>query len=84
MTDPNRLDIEIHDSPEEAVHWNRDHPDVRVVDISKAHIVCKGTQQGLATVDFLIVDNEGNQFVGMLTGALIKQLAAAINGAEQR
>lgn len=81
---PNVLKIKIHDSVDEAPHWNRDHADVRLVDIESAHIVCGGMASGKSSVDIEIVDLEGNRFVGILTGDLIKGLAKAIEGAENR
>lgn len=80
----NVLSIEVVGSPEEAPHYKRDRIDVRAASIQKAIIVLNGTVGGLATVDFHIYDQEGNMFVAMLTGAIVKGLAAAITGAEQR
>lgn len=80
----NMLAIEIVGSPAEAPNYNRDRLDVRAATITKAVIVLGGTVQGQATVDFQIRDQDGAEFVAMLTGALVKHLAAAITGAESR
>ena len=80
----NMLRIQIVDSPDEAPNYQRDTPDVRTATIHTAVIVLKGTESGYSTVDFQIKDAEGNEFVAMLTGTLVCQLASAIVGAEQR
>ena len=84
MVGPNILSIEIADSPDDAPNWNRDFPDVRSCHISKAIIVSKGMESGKATVDLVVTDLEGNKFVAMLTGDLIKSLARAIEGVAKR
>ena len=83
-TNPNTLTIEIAASVDEAPNWSRDHCDVRAVDIRKAIIVCHGMKSGAPTVDFVIAAEGGEQFVAMLTGTIVKQLAVAVTGAEQR
>ena len=84
MTNPNMLIIEVVASPDDAPNYNRDTPDVRAVDITKAIIVLNGMASGASTVDFQIRDQQGGEYVAMLTGALVKQLAGAIVGAESR
>lgn len=78
------LSIEIVDSPSQAPNYQRDTPDVRTVSIDKAIVVLKGTVSGKATVDFQITAQDGSQFVAMLSGAIVKNLAAVIEGAELR
>lgn len=80
----NTLKIEIVDSPEQAPNYARDQVDVRGAEITKAVIVCKGTEGGKPTVDFQFTARDGSQFVAMLTGDLVKQLAAVVMGAEKR
>lgn len=78
----NALTILIFDSPEQAPNYNRDMVDVRAATLTTAVIVKRGTVAGKPTVDFQFKDQEGNDFVAMLTGELVKQLAAAVLGAE--
>lgn len=80
---PNTLVLEIAESPDVAPNYNRDCIDVRSAVISKCVIVKKGMESGKSTVDFQFQDQEGNQFVAMLTGALVLGLAQAIQGAER-
>lgn len=80
----NILNIQIVNSPEEAPHYARDHVDIRSATITKAIIVLKGTVNGNSTVDFQFESQDGAKFVAMLTGTLVKQLAAAVTGAESR
>jgi len=80
----NVLEIKIFDSPDEAPHYKRDMPDIRGAELHFAFIVRKGTKAGLSTVDLHLTDAEGQKFVAMVTGKLIKMLASAIAGAEAR
>lgn len=80
----NALKIEIVDNPSLAPNYNRDELETRAATIDKCLIVGKGTVEGRPTVDFQIVAQDGSKFVAMLTGALVKQLAAAIEGFESR
>jgi hypothetical protein len=80
----NALKIEIVDSPDKAPHYRRDHVDIRGVSIKKVIVVAKGTQAGKPTVDFQLVAQDGSEFVTMLTGELVKQLANVIAGVEAR
>lgn len=81
---PNTLEIEIFDSPDEAPNYNRDLLDVRAADIKKAVIVNKGMVSGKPTVDFQIQTQDGEKFVAMLSGSLVEQLASAVAGVKQR
>ena len=78
------LIIEIADSPAAAPNYSRDLVDVRAARITKAIIVNKGTESGKPTVDFQIESMEGEKFVAMLTGDLVKGLAQAVIGVESR
>jgi hypothetical protein len=74
----------IADSPENAPHYRRDAIDIRAATLHTAIIVKNGTVEGRPTVDFQFKTIDGDEFVAMLTGNLVKQLAAAIAGVEQR
>lgn len=78
------LSIEIVNSPAEAPNYARDHLDVRAAEITKCIVVNKGTTSGKPTVDFQITAQDGSQFVAMLTGDLVKNLASIIQGVEER
>jgi hypothetical protein len=80
----NSLHIEIVDSPSKAPHYRRDSIDIRALDIKKVIVVGKGTVSGKPTVDFQLVATDGSEFVAMLTGELVKQLAHVIAGVEAR
>ena len=49
-------------------------PPVLPIEVKKVIVVRKGTQQGNATVDFLLEDETGQQFVFMITGNLLKTI----------
>lgn len=44
------------------------------VEIEKVVVVQKGTEAGAPTVDLILKDKDGNKFVVMVTGALIKSI----------
>lgn len=78
------LEIQICDSPQEAPNYNRDEVDIRSIEITKAVIVKGGMVSGKPTVDLQMQTKDGCRFVAMLTGELVKGLAAAVQGVEQR
>lgn len=80
----NILQVEIVDSPQQAPNYSRDMIDVRFVSITKAVVVNRGMLSGKATVDFQFRDQEGGDYVAMLTGELVKHLASVITGVESR
>lgn len=80
----NALVIQIVDKPSEAPHYRRDSCDIRAATIDRAVVVCKGTVGGNPTVDLVFKDADGAEYVAMLTGRLIQNLAAAVTGAAQR
>lgn len=80
----NVLKIEIVDDPSMAPNYDHDWLETRSATIDKCIIVGKGTIEGKPTVDFQITAQDGSKFVAMLTGSIVKNLAAAITGFEQR
>lgn len=76
------LTIEICETSQDAPNWSRDHGDVRSCRIENAYIVKKGMQSGKATVDLLFTNKDGEKYVVLMTGRLIKGLAVAIERAE--
>lgn len=50
----------------------------KAIEIEKAVVVQLGTEGGNSTCDLVLVDKEGQHFVVMLTGNLIKTLAAVL------
>lgn len=76
----NALSIEIYDTPAKAPHYNRDTV-VRSATITKAVIVKNGTVSGKPTVDIQFTDDEGIQYVAMITGALVESLAQVLRTA---
>jgi len=49
-------------------------PRILPIEVKKVVVVRNGTQAGNATVDFLLEDDTGQQFVFMVTGALLKSI----------
>jgi hypothetical protein len=78
----NALQIQIVDGPEKAPNYNRDHVDIRGATISKVIVVKRGTVSSKPTVDFQFQDQQGAEYVAMLTGELVKQLGIIIASAE--
>jgi hypothetical protein len=78
----NDLKILMADSPSEAPTYRA--PEYRAANLTTAHVVGCGTVAGNPTVDFVFVDESGQQYVAMLTGALVETLAGAIRGMRER
>jgi len=51
-------------------------PPVKAIEIEKAVVIRHGTETGNSTVDLLLKDEQGNQYVVMLTCALLKSIPA--------
>lgn len=47
---------------------------IKAVEIDTAVVIREGTESGNSTVDLILKDQEGNLFVVMLTGALLKSI----------
>lgn len=78
------LDIRIVETTQDVPNYHKDHPDWKPLDFEKVIVVVGGTMSGQATVDFQLKDSGGNMYVAMLTGNLVKSLAASIRTAEVR
>lgn len=48
--------------------------EIKPVEISRVVIISKGTKNGNSTVDLILRDQQGNEYVTMVTGNLIKSL----------
>lgn len=46
----------------------------KAIEIETVVVVRKGTEGGNSTVDLILVDEAGNKFVCMVTGALLKSI----------
>lgn len=69
------LNIHICQNAQEAIdkgHIYRD--DVKAVEIDKVVVVREGTEGGNSTVDLVLKDQQGNTFVVMVTGNLLKSI----------
>lgn len=72
------LKVQIFDNAEAALaagySANDKYADASPVNIKQVVIVRNGTEGGNSTADLLLEDREGNQFVVMITGNLLKSL----------
>jgi len=79
MTNPlhNHLSVDICADAEDAIakgyNWS-ETPQVRPIEVKKVIVVRNGTVAGNASVDFLLEDERGQQFVFMVTGNLLKSI----------
>ena len=83
-----QLQISIKESSAQAPNYNFKGTEFKAALLTQAVIVKKGTENGKTTVDLVleIKDSKGKTeslCVAMITGAIIKGLAAAIRGAEK-
>jgi len=69
------LKVSIFDYPGEAGDAGYVYkPPVKSATLEEAVIVRKGTQAGNSTVDLIFTDADGNKYVAMITGNLLKAL----------
>ena len=50
------------------------HEGIKPIEIDKVVVVRSGTEAGNSTVDLVLKDQEGNTFVVMVTGNLLKSI----------
>ena len=71
----NHLDIVVCKDADDAISKGYVYrAPIKGAEIEKVVVVQEGTEGGNSTVDLLIRDEEGNQFVIMLTGRLVKSI----------
>lgn len=78
-----QLTITMFDEPNQAPNYNEEEG-WKAAMIKKAVVVGNGTKEGKPTVDIQFEDEDGNKYVGMITGELIKGLAKAVEGVHAR
>ena len=76
------MHIALHDTVATAPLYRA--PEYKPADLVRCVVVGRGTEAGLPTVDFVFVDEHGQQHVAMLTGRLVENLAAAVAGLRNR
>lgn len=73
----NHLAVIVCKDAQEAIddnHIYRKKDGYTFVEIEKAVVVQNGTKQGNATVDLVLKDEQGNKFVVLITGNLLKSI----------
>jgi hypothetical protein len=76
VSGPNSLSVHIFNHPSEAPTFRP--PDFLAATLDHANIVRRGTKNNLSTVDLVFVNKDGQKYVAMITGALVRSLAAMI------
>jgi hypothetical protein len=80
MTNPIHQSLSVHicadaaDAIASGYDWKAATPAVKPIEVKKVVVVRAGTQAGNPTVDFLLEDDTGQQFVFMVTGGLLKSI----------
>lgn len=78
MTNPihNHLNVTVcedsHDAVAKGFDYSKDG--IKPIEVQQVVVVRKGTQEGNATVDFVLQDESGQRFVFMVTGNLLKAI----------
>lgn len=72
----NALTLIVCEDADEAIAKGFDYNtrNTKPVEITEVVVVNKGTEEGNPTVDFVMRDQEGNEYVVMVTGRLIKMI----------
>ena len=69
------LNVHICENAEDAIEKGHIYREgVKAVEIDKVVVVRKGTEAGNSTVDLVLKDPQGNTFVVMVTGNLLKSI----------
>lgn len=80
MTNPihQHLSVTICENAADAIaqgfNWCEAQPAVKPIEVKQVVVVLNGTEAGKPTVDFVLQDETGQQFVFMVTGALLKSI----------
>lgn len=69
---PIAICLDAEDAIAKGFNWKAQ--DVKPIEVKQCVVVRKGTEQGNATVDFLLVDDTGQLFVFMITGNLLRAI----------
>jgi len=64
------------DAVAQGFDWKTATPTVKPIEVKEVVLVRNGTQGGNSTVDFLLEDETGQRFVFMVTGNLLRSIAA--------
>ncbi len=68
--------VHLDDAPDyDSAEWT-------AVELDSALVIQEGTVKGKPTVDLMFADDRGNKYVAMVTGAIVKQLANIVRGAD--
>ena len=59
-----------------------DEAEWQAIDMTDTLVIKEGTIQGNPTVDFRFKDKAGKKYIAMMTGGIIQNLAAIIEGAK--
>ncbi len=78
----NQLNIQLSDSVAEAPTY--DNPEYLAANLIVAHVVGRGTVANNPTVDLIFEDENGQKYIAMITGAIMQNLAGAIQGMKER
>lgn len=69
------LNIHICEDADDAIQKGHIYREgTKAIEIDKVVVVRKGTEGGNSTVDLVLKDQEGNTFVVMVTGKLLKSI----------
>lgn len=72
------LSVEVYRDADAATHAGYNYTvwptPPKALNIEKAVVVRKGTVAGNSTVDLILVDGEGNRYMTMITGNLLKAI----------
>lgn len=78
----NHLTLNLSDSPDKAPVYRA--PEFLAATLISANIVGRGTVEGNPTVDLIFQDQNGQKFVAMITGGILQNAAAAVEGMRLR
>lgn len=75
----NSITISICNHINDAPNYNTDGRGVKGAEIVEAVIVRNGTVEGNDTVDLVFKDQDGNKYVALVTGRILKTVTDLVN-----
>lgn len=72
------LKVTVFETPDEAIskgyNYRADRPEMKPIELQEVVVVRNGTVAGNASVDFIVKDDEGQEYVFMVTRKLLASI----------
>jgi len=73
----NQVTLKLVDTPADAPTYGSE---TRLLRLHTCIVVGKGTEAGNPTIDLQLIDEDGREYIAMVTGGILEGIAAAVQG----